>query len=447
MSISTSGHNSVSDVRYDSFLSFPGSQSLSSLRFPWAFPTCTVRSVAEEVSVRLCRFSRSPSVFYDKDELKGDPWVSDLSNAVLQIRGGGVELVLLTAEYLRRKWCLAELRAFMELQKLGRKRADGSLGPRAGEGIDLKIVCLDTVSNIKAALKEHCYAKSVEGVTDFQWQMLRQDASESTRALVLDQICGYVLHHWRERPWNCLGRLIGDCVVSLAEQFAMSTVSPSRVCIAFGFRVSGGTTVEAAFDKAVRDGQFSAENNCYSLSLTLEDLFKTTTDADEQCRKALRSIRRKWVSSAWEWSIEKGRNDISLTQFKEEAVRDLARATRRSERPGSSQRRSRAARSDPGQPSADPTRNDSVSSSLVNLARKAEELVKDAPNYQIPNIKREDFAKSVANHYFHAGLMSLSFTQRAPGSDRRLSLLSTRSGHFSPSHTGFISAFRGRGWW
>lgn len=99
------------ETRYDLFLSFHGSEKLR--------PTFTTHQLAEATKSVLedhaAATGHEPSIFLDSDSLHQE--VSDIFPAILQTRGRGLALFLLTKKYLRRKWCLTELRSFLYLHE------------------------------------------------------------------------------------------------------------------------------------------------------------------------------------------------------------------------------------------------------------------------------------------------------------------------------------------
>lgn len=303
-----------SDKRFDLFISFPGSQSLSDLGFSGPGLDGTVRALVAKIYNRLSDFPRHPSVFYDEREIEGH-WPDYLSRAVLQLRGGGVALVLLTADFLSRKYCLAELRAFLELERLR------TVPGRESEAVEIRVVVLD--------LHHRAVPDALQGaaVKDFIGSKLREIQckrltveTRSTGAQVVKEICGRVEKYWHERRGMCLGGEIGVCVDYLARFFSESACHP--VARALGLRNDDfreGMTVPSIFSKALMLGRFSD-------SFYLDALSSAAADVD--AKAALEAFRRKWNSDAWIWSLDPEKNDVCLPRFFREAGEALSSRSR-----------------------------------------------------------------------------------------------------------------------
>lgn len=294
---------SASESRYDLFMSFHGSQKLCDLGFSWAGPNCTVRDLAKDASERLRSFERNPSVFYDHDEIWGR-FRDDLSNAVLQLRGGGIALVLVSGKYWKQKYCLGELRAFLELEKL--RNVPG----RESEAIEICVVHLDSdPSSVRSAVADPLLKPFIGELGRFQFHQLTRS---STRALALQQICDPVFDYWRKKQSLCLGKEMHVSAGFLHSFF--NTAGVTLIAKSFGIRDQEGMTTWSIFDQALRHGAMSVQN--------LNALFEATRDV--YAKAAVRAFQRKWIPDGWSWNIEDScENDICLTRSIEEAANVL----------------------------------------------------------------------------------------------------------------------------
>lgn len=304
--MSTGGHiDRASDKRYDCFISFPGSQNLSDLGFKGPSLDCTVRALVKKVDERLRRFPRQPSVFFDHREMEGH-WKDYLAKAILQLRGGGVALVLLTAKYLRRKYCLAELRAFLDLERMT------TVPGRASEAVHIIVVNLEQEKHaVRNALRYDAIKDFIgDKLGRIQWTPLSVE-TRGNSAQVVNEICRRVEKYWHDRPHICLGREPADCLDYLADVFSASrceTISRKLGLLPADLRE--GMTVLSIFHKALEKRRFADQHYLSKLS---------EAAPDDLAREALAAFGRKWISDTWEWSIARGKNDICLESFTSKA--------------------------------------------------------------------------------------------------------------------------------
>lgn len=103
---------STDDHRVDLFLSFHGGETLRG--------GFTTRDVARQANILLKEIGNDhgaePNVFFDENGVH-EHITTDIFTAILQLRGGGLGVCLLTPTYFRRAWCLSECRALLEVQR------------------------------------------------------------------------------------------------------------------------------------------------------------------------------------------------------------------------------------------------------------------------------------------------------------------------------------------
>lgn len=98
--------------RVDLFLSFHGSERLSC----GLTTRQLMRRVVEELERRGGERGARPAVFFDEVDVRGHV-PSDIFTAVLQLRGGGFGLCLLTPAFFDFPWCVAELAALLRVHQ------------------------------------------------------------------------------------------------------------------------------------------------------------------------------------------------------------------------------------------------------------------------------------------------------------------------------------------
>lgn len=137
-----------SEQRVDLFLSFHGGERLRlgySMRF-------LMRAVCKELRDRGNKQGVPPHIFFDEESISGHVH-SDIFTALLQLRGGGLGLCVLTPDFFDFPWCLTELRALIDLHK------------RREYNIRLRFFCVDcfpcdillhnTVREVVSELRTH----------------------------------------------------------------------------------------------------------------------------------------------------------------------------------------------------------------------------------------------------------------------------------------------------
>lgn len=102
----------ISHNRFDLFISHHGSENHS-----LGFDTRKLaRSIRDRLQEHARNQSAEASIFLDETDIQSR-LQADISRAIIQTRGGGVALFLLTPNFFKQKWCVTELRAFLNLEK------------------------------------------------------------------------------------------------------------------------------------------------------------------------------------------------------------------------------------------------------------------------------------------------------------------------------------------
>lgn len=119
--------SSEPENRVDIFISFHGSEDLSG-----GFTTRELASATKNAVYRSAtNLGRRPSIFFDSETIQDR--LDVIFDAVLQTRPGGVALFLLTPKFFTEEWCVAELRAFLDVH--------------LQSYVKLRFVCLDSTPN------------------------------------------------------------------------------------------------------------------------------------------------------------------------------------------------------------------------------------------------------------------------------------------------------------
>lgn len=114
------------EQRVDLFLSFHGSERLRhgyTMRY-------LMRELCKQIRQRAETEAVVPNIFFDEEGITGHVH-SDIFTALLQLRGGGLGLCVLTPRFFDFPWCLTELRALIDLHR------------RREYGIRLRFFCVD----------------------------------------------------------------------------------------------------------------------------------------------------------------------------------------------------------------------------------------------------------------------------------------------------------------
>lgn len=114
------------EQRVDLFLSFHGSERLRhgyTMRF-------LMREFCTQIRQRAQIEGVTPNIFFDEEGISGHVH-SDIFTALLQLRGGGLGLCVLTPRFFDFPWCLTELRALIDLHR------------QREYGIRLRFFCVD----------------------------------------------------------------------------------------------------------------------------------------------------------------------------------------------------------------------------------------------------------------------------------------------------------------
>lgn len=298
--------------RYDLFVSFHGSQTLTSLGIRPQPGLSTVRPLVEKlVHPKLARPQRwMPSIFVDS-KVRSER-VSDVFEAILQLRGRGLALILLTVEYFESKYCLAELRALLDLAHLKDHPT------RSSEAISLRVVCLEppqdgnsgidiVLGKVRQMRRDGMAYPFVEGLNDFVMQSITPTTSDG--AAVADTIVEEVWRYWDD-PQIC-PTLGADAESSFRDmQRFFEPSERHKLGRALGVLVEPRDEVGDIITKARKARLIDFDNL---------DLLLRACEVCVDARMAERSIgffQRKWCSVGWDWSLSSVRQ---LKQYVSEA--------------------------------------------------------------------------------------------------------------------------------
>lgn len=261
-----------SDRRYDLFISFHGSEELC--------PGLTTRELVRET--RDQAFERSgglASIFYDEEETRGSI-EEKILEAIMQTRGGGVALFLLTADFFTRRWCLRELNAIMDIHARGKTNDNG-------ESFKLRFVCFDTsADNILG------HAKSVvPRISDYVIHCVPR----STRENMAYKVTEIVDRAWNEDPRNVFGDTVLASFVQLGNLFR-DDVTIARM----HFKVAGDD-IFTVLNNALGNNNFSLGD---VKELKRVASMSTNRMAVIEKRRAVDAYTIKWIESrGWSWSV------------------------------------------------------------------------------------------------------------------------------------------------
>lgn len=123
--------------RYDLFISFHGGETLPGKDFTTRDLARATHDLVGEVTQKQ---GREPSIFFDENPLHLNEELSQIFRAVLQTRGGGLAVFLLTSTYFKRDWCVAELGALLHIYRTSRDTS---------AAINVRFFCLEEVNNVR----------------------------------------------------------------------------------------------------------------------------------------------------------------------------------------------------------------------------------------------------------------------------------------------------------
>lgn len=310
--------------RIDVFITFHGGQKLKYLQVPFHVTYPTVRDFATLVADRLRRIDqRRPSIFLDSEQLSSH--IDDLFNAILQLRGGGIALVLLTRDYLRSPYCLAELRAFLHLNSL---RSNFRM---SDEAISIKVVSLEpdvhtpqgvktgvdiVLADVRRMEHEPALKPFVQGLKHLVFNKIDHQSTDEDAA---DQVCASVMKDLQsELTDSCLGESKHLSFIDMCRFFVDADVD--SLSEELELNVSENTYIVRLMLKARKNGVASYEN------------VDRLLDAAQKCRcsdacvAAVGGYKRKWCSKRWSWTAAHRNNLNGFLEEGREALQSLQTA-------------------------------------------------------------------------------------------------------------------------
>lgn len=103
-------------IRYDVFISFHGDETFTHKGRTFTTQDVVRFAVNNRISEKTDNTGISPSIYFDKNHGRKEIR-QDTFRALLQTRGGGLGICLLTPKYFRAPWCLAELQLLQHLHQ------------------------------------------------------------------------------------------------------------------------------------------------------------------------------------------------------------------------------------------------------------------------------------------------------------------------------------------
>ena len=276
------------DIRYDVFISFHGSEP-----FPVGGPATALKTVRTELAEGLWKhlYAKEFSVFLDRPALaeagKEHPGTTldDLLQAILSTRGGGIAVVLLTPGFFKCKWPLLELACLAALH-------DAS----GGRLVHLLPICIGmTVEAVKAEAFVRAVCPALGKVP---MAALPPDCeTDATRAV--DWVLGQVTDLLKARA-DVRGRQRPESFANLRIALADGIRRhPHELdALAVKLNVARSTSAHDLFDPLTTNNAVT-EDKVAVLHGALHTLFATSTEkALQGLAPAVAHYERKWLA-AW----------------------------------------------------------------------------------------------------------------------------------------------------
>lgn len=262
-------------------------------------------------------------MFVDSDELRDQ--VSDIYDAILQLRGGGVGLVLVTRAYLSRKYCLAELRALMEFARLRQNEE------RNSEAITLRIMCLEApegaqtgVTKVLNCARERSqngrYYPFVNGFEDFIIGAVNIELdTKNPQVPMAEQISNIVWEYWNED--NSRPSLGGRRDIAFLDMQRFFDHEDRRdLGRALGTVVEHHEEIQDVIAKAMGNGVISF----YNLGPLLNAC--AVCGNGDAAAQAVLAFTRRWSSSSWSWSRNSHEGFRNSVREADEALEEVLSA-------------------------------------------------------------------------------------------------------------------------
>ena len=251
----------------------------------------TVRQLAysvAEILVKGGRHGRIPSVFLDDRELSGK-LSQELYHAILQTRGNGVALCILTRAYLRRRACLSELLSFLELDRRRKRGNSHSMDGAVGH-IKLRLVCLeeDGVGNILSDPLVQRYLPDLEKYRIHQ-------IKGNTMSVISEEISDIVWKSWTGQQPTILGGSVQESFLDLCTFFSDDDVPLAKMVLDLPNESRASDVIDVLHQWRERAGFYNVE--------PLHKLAVRIRRADSEALSAMiNAYHEKWIgSSRWSW--------------------------------------------------------------------------------------------------------------------------------------------------
>ena len=276
-------HEVNNKQRYDVFLSFHGGEdAVESLGIPLSDSDKdrSVRQLARLVESSIhqhCRQQfRVASVFLD-ERLEGHLH-NGLADAILQLRGNGVALCLLTRRYFQRTACVAELQSFREMD---RAAVSGVEGPR----IKVRFICLE--ETVDTLLDDFTVQSFLENTTEYKVHQIQRRSFLEMAHQIADIACKALTDP--SQP-TILGPTLGVSFLDLAQNYF--TAADYSTAKEFLERDEDSILdVLLAWKKQHSLSNFDALENLATLLRR------------DSVRLAVQAFQQKWIrSDQWDWS-------------------------------------------------------------------------------------------------------------------------------------------------
>lgn len=268
--------NVIRNIRYDVFISFHGDET-----FQYNGRSFTTRDVLriavnEKIQERTNDSGISPSIFFDENHVRREI-KEDIFRSLLQTRGRGLGLCLLTPEYFRAPWCLTELRSLQHLRQTHSKYLELrylAIGCTAEQILNDPFVSM-VVPNVERIVIGYIGNMTSKGVLASRIAGKIWDALSDATIRTID-VCGAT----RRQSFDQLRRLFGMADVGGLRRVFQLPPDPYA-------------NVDVTFDQAIASGILDEINT----SILREAILHLGPHARERRLNALSAYEDKWKTS------------------------------------------------------------------------------------------------------------------------------------------------------
>lgn len=263
------------NLRYDLFISCHNNEEL--------LPGVTSQTVAREMCRQALEMSNGiASIFFDDHEAHGFSGEQTRLEAIMQTRGGGTVLFMVTKDFLTTPWCANELRAILHI---------GTRGTSTGNGEEFKLcfICFD--SSASEVWGQAC--DLIPGLQKYNMHPINRTEPED-----MGNAMANVVHEaWKSDRQTVFGQHAVASFIQVGMLF-QDDVTIARLLLG-----ASGDDILTVMNNALTNG--GPNFGMYNLELLIQVAGHSSNRmAAEEKRNAVKAYTVKWVDSQrWSWTV------------------------------------------------------------------------------------------------------------------------------------------------